>query len=381
MNFRIPFHIPDVGAEEVNAAKSAVLDYALSGNGVVGRKLEKYVKKYTGAKYALFTTSCTSAVEMALMALEIGKGDEVVLPSFSFVSVVNAVVKTGAKPVFIDIDEETLNVNVELIKRAITPRTKAIIPVHYAGHSCPMDKIVSIAKKFDIKIIEDAAQAMGSFYKGRHLGTIGDIGCISFHGTKNLTCGEGGFFLTGNKRIAQKADVIREKGTNRSLFLKGKIAKYSWMSIGSSYVQSDILAAIAIEQLKKIKWVNKHRKQNAKYLNTHLEKLNKVIKLPVVIKGAESNWHIYAVRLRSRKERDSFINLLGKNSIECRSHFVPLHTSFFARKHLGCKKGDFPITERVCDCLARVPLYPQLTRRDLHYMSEVIEKIISYVQK
>lgn len=376
----IPFHVPFIGKNEIGAAKRALLDNNMSGNGPMGRLLEEEFKKYTGSKYALFTTSCTSAIEMALMALRIRKGDEVICPSFSFVSVANAVVKTGAKVVFVDIDENTFNINPVLIKKAITRKTKAIIPVHYAGHSCQMDELLSIAKKFNVKIVEDAAQAIGSFYKGRHLGTIGNIGCISLHGTKNITCGEGGIFLTNNKRIAEKADIIREKGTNRSLFLKGKIDKYSWISMGSSYVQSDILATIAIEQLKKLDWINEQRNRNAGYLNSKLGRFKPFIKIPQVIKEAKSNWHIYAITLQNKKKRDWFISALRKKGIKCCSHFVPLHASLFARKYLGYKKGDYPVTEKVCDSMVRLPIYPQLNKHDLEYISSAIEGIISHIK-
>jgi dTDP-4-amino-4,6-dideoxygalactose transaminase len=375
----IPFHVPLIGNDEIKAAQKAILDNTVSGNGPLGRKLEERFKRYVGSKHVFFTTSCTSAIEIALMALGIGKGDEVIVPSFSFVSVANAVVKTGARLIFVDVDEDTLNMDPALVKKAVTRRTKAIIPVHYAGHSCRMDEILSIARKFNIKVIEDAAQSVGSFYKGKHLGTIGDIGCISLHGTKNITCGEGGMFLTDNKRIGEKADIIREKGTNRSLFLKGKIDKYNWISTGSSYVQSDILAAIAIEQLKKIDWINRQRRKNAGYLNLRLRKFSPLIKLPHVIEDAESNWHIYAVMLQNRKKRDWFMGALRKKGIECASHFVPLHVSLFARKYLGCKKGDYPVTEKVCGSLVRIPIYPQLNNRDLKYISSAIENIISHI--
>lgn len=375
----IPFHIPLMGKEEPEAAKKAIINNAISGNGPFGKQLEEEVRRYTGAKFAFFTTSCTSAIETALLALEINRQDEVILPSFSFVSVANAVVRSGAKLVFVDIDEDTFNLKPNLVKKAITRNTKAVIPVHYAGHSCQMDEICSIAKEYNIKIIEDAAQAMGSFYKGRHLGTIGDIGCISLHGSKNITCGEGGIFLTDNKKIAIKADIIREKGTNRSLFLKGKINKYSWISIGSSFVQSDILAAIALEQLKRINWINKRRKQNAEFLSSELKRFSAQLKIPQVIKEAQPNWHIYAITLQDAKRRNWFIKALHKKGVECCFHFVPLHLSLFARKYLGYGPGDFPVTEKVCSSLVRLPIYPQLAKKDLQYILKAIEDVTAYI--
>lgn len=372
----IPFHVPFVGRDEVKAAERAISNNCLSGNGPITRQLEEAFKKYTKARHAFFTTSCTAAVEMALEALGISKGDEVICPSFSFVSVANAVVKTGARPVFVDIDEDTINMDPALLKKAITRRTKAVIPVHYAGNSCRMDEILKIAEKSGVKIIEDAAQAVGSFYNGRHLGTIGDIGCLSLHGTKNITCGEGGVFLTDNSRIAASADIIREKGTNRSAFLKGKVDKYMWISRGSSYVQSDILAAIALEQLKKIDWIIGRRRVNAAFLTSRLARFSPLIKIPRTVEGAESNHHIYAIILQKKKTRDRFINLLRREGVECSTHFVPLNASPFARRYLGYKKGDCPVTERICDSLVRLPLYPQLDRNDLRYITDAVEKAL-----
>lgn len=375
----IPYHISPLGKEEIAAARQAMERGCISGNGPFGRRLEKTVKAYTGARYALFTTSCTSAIEMALMALGISKGDEVICPSFSFVSVASSIVRSGARLVFIDIDENTLNVSAAAVKKAITPRTKAIIPVHYAGHSCEMDAINKIAKDHGVKIIEDAAQAIGSFYKGRHLGTIGDIGCISLHGTKNVTCGEGGIFLTNNDKLAGIADIIREKGTNRSEFLRGKVDKYHWVSLGSSYVQSDILAAVAIEQMKKIERINSKRREHASYLDSRVEKHYPLLRRQKVIPGSKPNWHIYAVLLKRKKDRDRFIMGMRAEGVECLTHFVPLHTSYFAKKYLGYKKGDFPATEKACDTLVRIPVYPEVEKRGIEHVAEAIDKVMERI--
>jgi len=317
---------------------------------------------------------------MALLALDIKKGDEVICPSFSFVSVANAVVKTGARLVFVDIDDETLNMDPARMRDAITGKTKAAIAVHYAGSSCEMDEIVPISKKKGVRVIEDAAQAIGSFYKSRHLGTIGDIGCLSLHGTKNISCGEGGVFLTNDNVIAKKADIIREKGTNRSDFLKGKVDKYHWVSLGSSYVQSDILAAIAIEQLKKVDAITARRGANARYLSDRLAGFYPFIKTQKMAEGASPNWHIYAIMLPGKKERDAFIKGMQKEGVECLTHFVPLHLSSFAVKNLGCKAGDFPVTEKVCDGLVRLPVYPQLKIRDLERIVNAAGRTIKRIR-
>jgi dTDP-4-amino-4,6-dideoxygalactose transaminase len=375
----IPYHTPYIKKEEIGAVKEVMQDYSLGGNGPFGRRLEEIVKKYTKSRYAFFTTSCTSAIEMAILALKVSKGDEVICPSFSFVSVGNAIVKSGAKLVFVDIDEDTFNIDIELLKKAVTKETKLIIPIHYAGHSCDMEKILEIADRNGVKVIEDAAQAFGSFYNGMHLGTIGNIGCLSLHNTKNITCGEGGILLTHDTKIAKAVDIIREKGTNRSEFLKGMVHKYTWLSVGSSYVQSDILAAIAIEQFKKISWINKRREINANYLNSRLARYEPFLRLPKIIDGAKTNWHIYAIRLKTKKKRDIFISKMKEEGVECTSHFIPLHTSPFAKKYLGYKTKDYPVTEKICDTLVRIPVYPQLRGGDMRYIADKIEKVVSRI--
>lgn len=370
----IPLHLPDIGKEEIKSVMSVLKQGMIGGNGPISRHVEEEIAKMTKSKYAFFTNSCTSALELAVMACGIDYGDEVIVPSFSFVSVANAIVRQKAKPVFVEIDRDTLNIDVSSLKKAITSKTKAIIPVHYAGRPCYMDKIMDIAGSHNLAVIEDAAQAMGSFYKGRHLGTIGDMGCISFHATKNITCGEGGALLTNNKKLARKIEIMREKGTNRSLFLRGCIDKYSWVSVGSSYVQSDILAAILIEQLKKIPEIIRRRSLIAEYYNKNLIKYSDIISLPKEISGAQINWHIYAVMVKP-KIRDWFIRELRREGIEATFHFVPLHASSFA-KSLGYRKGDLPITEYISESLIRLPIYPRMKRLDVRYVVSTIEKII-----
>lgn len=372
---RLPFYVLSIGQEEINAVVAALGSGHISGNGPIGNLLEKELEEFANCKHALFTSSCSAAIELALMSCDIMPGDEVICPSFTFVSTANAVIQQGAKPVFVEINEDTLNIDPDLIEKAITKKTKAIITVHYAGHACEMKKINELASCYKLKIVEDAAQAIGSYYNGRHLGTIGDVGCISFHGSKNLVCGEGGALLTNNNRIAKKAEIIREKGTNRSAFLRGEVDKYTWISKGSSYVQSDILAAIVREQLKKVNVINRMRAKNAQYLTDQLASLGKVIKLPKVIEGAQTNWHIYAIRVEP-KFRDWMIDALMAEGIQATFHFIPLHSSPYARKHLGYKSGDLPITEKVSKSIIRLPLYPQLKQEDLNDIAIAVKKVI-----
>lgn len=371
----LPLHKPDINKKDVKAMLEVIETGRTLGNGPIGRLLEANLEKFTNAKYALFTTSCTSALEIALICCDIKKDDEVLCPAFTFVSVVNAIISCGARPVFIDIREDTMNINPDLIEKAISRRTKAIIPVHYAGQACEMDKICDIASRHKIRIIEDTAHGIGAFYKQRHLGTIGDIGCISFDGTKNITCGEGGAILTNNSRLAKKADIYREKGTNKSSYLRGEIKKYIWISRGASCVQSDILAGLLIGQLKRVKHINIQRAENAQYLNKRLEKFSDFIKLHSVIKEACSNWHIYAIRV-NENIRDWMIGALRAEGIEASSHYIPLHITPYGRRVLGYKKGDFPVAEKACNSVIRLPVHTQLSKKDLGDIIYALDKII-----
>jgi dTDP-4-amino-4,6-dideoxygalactose transaminase len=369
----IPFYLPNIDVEEIQAVTTALKQGMLAGNGPVSKEVEERIAEITKSKYVFFTNSCTSALELAMMACEISYADEVICPSFSFVSVANAIVRQHAKPVFVDIDRETLNIDIELLKKAITKKTKAIVCVHYAGRPCQMDEIIDIAKKHNLMVIEDAAQAMGSYYKDRHLGTIGDIGCISFHATKSITCGEGGALLTDNKSLAEKIELMREKGTNRSLFLKGMVDKYTWVSIGSSYVQSDILAAILLAQLKKLPQIVTKQTRIASYYNDSFRRYPG-IGLPKTVRGGQTNWHIYAIIVKAEK-RDQLLKGLKQKGIGASFHFIPLHTSPFGRK-FGYKKGDLPVTEQISNSLIRLPIYFQMRMEDVRYVVSAIKDLL-----
>lgn len=375
---RLLFNRPFLGEEEIEAASECIRSGQVSGNGPTSRELERRLCQFLKAKYTLTTTSCTSALELSMMVLNIGRGDEVICPSFTFVSVANAIVRQGARPVFVDIEEETFNIDPEKIKDVVSKTTKAIIPVHYAGAACEMDVIMNIAKERNLKVVEDAAHAIGAKYNGRFLGTIGDIGCFSFHGTKNLVCGEGGAFVCNNPDIYRKAEIIREKGTDRSAFLRGEVDKYTWVSKGSSFVMSDILSAIVIAQLKKIDQIIKLRTQKANYLNQRLKQFEEKIKLPKVKDDCQTNWHIYAIRV-PQKKRDWLLKALNAEGINAAFHFVPLHTSPYGKRWLGYKEGDLPVTERVSRELIRLPIYPQMSTEDLDDIVKAMRKVLEFI--
>ena len=345
------------------------------GNGEWGRKAEQLIGKLLGEKcFPLLMTSATSALEVALMILGVGPGDEVICPSFTYVSTANAIARLGARPVFAEIDKRTLNIDPDDISRRITGKTKAIIPVHYAGIGCGMSEIESVAKDSHVQVIEDAAHGIGASYRAQPLGTIGKIGCFSFHQTKNISCGEGGCLVTGDEEVARRADIVREKGTNRSAFLRGEIPYYSWIDIGSSFVLSDLLAAVLYQQLLKLEEVTRRRREIFFFYReslAELEQQGKII-LPYLPPECELNGHIFWFRVEGREKRDTILDYLKENSIGSTSHYPPLHLTPFGREKLGYQDGDFPLTEMVSDTIVRLPVYPQLTREELDHVIEVV---------
>jgi dTDP-4-amino-4,6-dideoxygalactose transaminase len=360
---RIPFTRPWLGEEETEALAKSLATGRIAGDGPESRRAASRIRELTGTHGALLTPSCTHALEMAVLILGLGPGDEVVTPSFSFVSAANAVMLRGAKVVFCEIDPDTLNLDPADLERRITDRTKAVIVVHYAGVAAPMDEIVAIAHHHGISVIEDAAQGIAARYKGHHLGTVGDIGCFSFHETKNITCAEGGAFVTDEVEYFRKAEIIREKGTDRSAFFRGEVEKYTWQSPGSSYLLADPLAALLNVQIDRLDEIQALREEIWSFYRDSLSDLEEqgILRLPRIPKYAEPNWHIFYVLLRSGGQRDRVLKRLNERGIGATFHFVPLHTSPFATKNLGYQEGDFPVTERACEMLLRLPLYPQLT--------------------
>lgn len=370
----IPFNKPYLGAEEFQAITEVFESGNIGGNGKVGSNLSALLQQKFNLHRALLTTSCTHALEMAGMALDWGPGDEVILPSFAFVTAATAVVRQGATPIFAEIDEKTWNIDPADVERHITPRTRAIIPVHYAGQGCDMDALMAIAKKHNLDIVEDAAQGIGAKYNGQWLGTIGDIGAYSFHVTKNVICGEGGAFLTNREDIAQRAEIIMEKGTNRSQFLRGAAEKYSWVDIGSSYVVSDLLAAIARAQFAKMDDINQMRGVVWQRYQEGLADLadEGLLVLPYVHPKAEPNWHIYGFRIIEMERRAALFDFMDTRGIKATFHFVPLHSSPYGLDNLGYKGDEFPITDRVSQSLIRLPLYPHLDPADQAFIIETI---------
>ncbi|MCR4324885.1 MAG: dTDP-4-amino-4,6-dideoxygalactose transaminase [Candidatus Curtissbacteria bacterium] len=371
--YTIPLHKPFWGREEERAAISAMRSGTGVGDLSFGEVLAKTISDKFGIKFVLPTNSGTAALELACACL-LKSGDEVILPSFTFSSCANAVLLAGAKPVFCDIDINTYNINPLEIEKLITKKTKAIMVVHYAGLACDMDKINQIAKKHNLYVVEDAAHALGSKYNGKFLGTIGKVGCYSFHGTKNAASGEGGIFVTGDLKLHRMAEIIREKGTDRSSFMRGEKKKYSWVSVGRSLVLSDILSAIALEQIKKLDTITEMRRKNAEYFLKKLEPLSSKLILPFRDENLECDWHIFAIRV-PRLARARVIKSLRSYGIEASFHYLPLHTSVMGRK-MGYKAGDLPVTEEIAATLIRLPMYPKLKKSEMDYIAAVLEKVV-----
>ncbi|MCQ9207527.1 MAG: dTDP-4-amino-4,6-dideoxygalactose transaminase [Omnitrophica bacterium] len=372
----IPYFVPTIGRSEKKAVSRALSKKGIKGNGELCREAEEKLKGMLGASSVFLTTSGTHALELALMALRIKKGDEVICPSFTFVSTANAIIRQGARPVFAEIEKSTLNMDLDSLMGRITKRTRAIIPVHYGGFSCDIERLVAVSSKRGIHVVEDAAQAIGARFNERHLGTFGDLGCISFHSTKNITCGEGGAIVVNRKNLQNTIKIMREKGTNRFLYLQGKIKKYTWIDIGSSFVVPDMLAALLSAQLDRLHAINKKRRAIFELYEKGLRALEKkgLIALPHPNKNSYGNGHIFWILLRKGLSRDNVIKKLRKRGIECTHHYVPLHSSPFGSKYLGYRPGDFPITEEVAKGLIRLPLHTYLSYSDIrHIIANVAE--------
>lgn len=374
----IPFNKAFVTDKEYEYIKAAVNKNCISGDGYYTKKVSKFIEEVFRTKKALLTTSCSSALDMAALILDLKEGDEVIMPSYTFVSTANAIVLRGAKPIFVDICEDTLNIDYKDIERKLTTRTKAIFPVHYAGVACDMDNIMSISKQYNLKVVEDAAQSVNSKYKGKYLGTIGDIGCYSFHETKNYSCGEGGALLINkNDDLIKKAEIIREKGTNRNQFFRGEVDKYTWINVGSSFLPSDILAAFLFAQFEKLEIIQKKRKRVYETYYERLEHLQKkgIIKLPIIPEYCTSNYHMFYILLESEVYRNNLMFKLKEKGIGAVFHYIPLHTSPMGMK-FGYNKGDLPKTEDLSSRLLRLPMYADLKIADIEYIAEAIENVL-----
>ena len=354
----IPFNKPFLTGRELGYLTSAHDSHHLSGDGSFTKKCHAWLETYSGSGRALLTHSCTAALEMAAILADIQPGDEVIMPSYTFVSTANAFVLRGGVPVFVDIRPDTLNIDENLIEAAITPRTKAIVPVHYAGVACEMDAIMAIAKRHNLLVIEDAAQGVMSSYKGKPLGAIGHMGTYSFHETKNVISGEGGALLVNDPRFTERAEIIREKGTNRSLFFRGQVDKYTWVDIGSSYLPSEIIAAFLWAQLEDAQAITAKRMtiwQNYHAALAGLEAAGK-LRRPTVPADCTHNAHMYYVLLDSLTKRTEVIARLKLSGINSVFHYVPLHSSPAGMKY-GRASGQLPNTEALADRLVRLPIW------------------------
>ncbi|MED4884125.1 dTDP-4-amino-4,6-dideoxygalactose transaminase [Bacillus smithii] len=373
----IPFNIPPYVGKETEYIKEAIeQNQKLCGDGPFTQKCHRWIEENFDTPKALLTTSCTHALEMAAILADIQPGDEIIAPSYTFVSTVNAFVLRGAKIVFVDIRPDTMNIDEKLIETAITEKTKAIVPVHYAGVSCEMDKIMEIANKHNLYVIEDAAQGVMSRYKGKALGTIGDIGCYSFHETKNYSMGEGGAILIQDQSKIERAEIIREKGTNRSKFFRGQVDKYTWVDVGSSYLPSEINAAYLFAQLEEAKTINNNR---LKIWNQYYDGLQDLqqegfIELPYVPNECDHNAHMFYIKCKNLEERTRLIRYLKEHNIQATFHYVPLHSSEAGLKY-GEFSGEDKYTTKESERLLRLPLYYNMELSNVEY---VIEKINSF---
>lgn len=363
---------PIVGTEEKYIAE-VLASRKVCGDGPLTKRCNEWIEARTGVAKSLLTTSCSTALDMAAILSDIQPGDEVILPSFTFVSTANAFVLRGAKLVFVDIRPDTQNINEQLIEDAITDKTKVIAPVHYAGVGCEMDTIMDIAKRHNLKVVEDAAQGVMSTYKGRALGSIGDFGCYSFHETKNYSMGEGGALLIRDADNIEKAEIIREKGTNRSVFLRGQVDKYTWVDMGSSYLPSEINAAYLWAQLEVAEEINKNRRASWYTYEEMLKPLAEQgrIELPYIPAECEHNAHMFYIKAANLAERDALIKYLKENGASAVFHYVPLHTAPAGTK-FGRFHGEDKYTTNTYERLLRLPLYYQLERSDLEKVCELI---------
>lgn len=375
INFNIP---PYIGKEEKYINEAIKENKKLCGDGYFTKKCNEWFEDNFETDKALLTTSCTHALEMAAILCDIKPGDEVIAPSYTFVSTVNAFVLRGATIVFVDIRPDTMNINEDLIEDAITDKTKVIVPVHYAGVSCNMEKIMKIAQKYKLYVVEDAAQGVMATYKGQALGTIGDFGCYSFHETKNYSMGEGGALLIKNKNFIERAEIIREKGTDRSRFYRGQVDKYSWVDIGSSYLPSELNAAYLYAQLEEANKINNNRLTIWNLYYKGLESLEKqgLIELPYIPKDCKHNGHMFYIKLKNLDERSSLIRYLKSKNISSAFHYVPLHSSEVGLK-FGRFYGEDIYTTKESERLLRLPIYYGLEEKEIQY---IVENIINYFE-
>jgi dTDP-4-amino-4,6-dideoxygalactose transaminase len=373
----IPFNKPFIVGKELFYISQAVLDGHLAGDGVFTRRVNAWLERVFQAPHAFLTQSCTAALEISAMLCGIEPGDEVIMPSWTFVSTANAFALRGARIRFVDIREDTLNIDESQIEAAIGERTKAIVPVHYAGIAAEMDAICAIARKHELRVVEDAAQGVNATYRGRYLGTIGDLGCYSFHETKNFISGEGGALLVNDESLVERAQVIREKGTDRTAFRAGRVDKYTWRDLGSSYLPSEIVAAFLCAQLEEAETITRERRAVFSYYMRAFRPLHErgFLRIPIAPDGCQHNAHLFYLVMRDRAQRDGLIAFLAERGIQAVFHYIPLHSSPMGMK---VRVGDqpLPVTDDVAGRLVRLPCFFGLPRSDQDRVIEAVETFV-----
>lgn len=375
---RVPFNRPSMVGRELEYIVEAVHSGRLAGDGLFTRRCEQWLQGKTAAHRVLLTHSCTAALEMAAMLCGVGPGDEVIMPSFTFVSTANAFALRGAVPVFVDVRPDTLNLDERLIEQAVTERTRAIVPVHYAGVSCDMQAIGRIAARYRLRIVEDAAQALGATYRGESLGTLGDLGCWSFHETKNFISGEGGALVVQDPELIERAEIVREKGTDRSRFFRGQVDKYTWIDIGSSYLPSELVAAYLFAQLERADVILAKRRAIFEFYKEALAPLEAegLVRLPCVPVDCEPNGHLFYVLLPTEAQRDAMLARLNAAGVNVVFHYVPLHESPAGRM-FGRRGSDLSVTEQASRRLLRLPCYFELTEsQQQHVVDEIRHELL-----
>lgn len=374
----IDFNVPPCVGKELIYIEDAIARKKICGDGIYTKKCSAWMEEKTQSPKVLLTTSCTHATEMAALLCDIKPGDEVIMPSYTFVSTADAFVLRGAKAIFVDIRPDTMNINEKLIENAITSKTRAIVPVHYAGVSCEMDEIMRIAKEHNLYVVEDAAQGLMSSYKGKALGTIGDYGCFSFHETKNYSMGEGGALLIADETQVEAAEILREKGTNRSKFYRGQIDKYTWMNYGSSYLPSELNAAYLWAQLEMADEIYESRMRAWEYYYSELSDMQKAgyIELPVIPEGCVHNAHMFYVKAKNLEERSQLIQYMNEHEVNCVFHYIPLHSAP-AGKKFGEFRGNDVYTTKESERLMRLPMFYGITEEQ----TETVVKILKQFYK
>jgi dTDP-4-amino-4,6-dideoxygalactose transaminase len=379
---KISFNQPYMTGKELTYIAEAYSNNMLAGDGLFTKRCHSWLEEKTGCAKALLTHSCTAALEMSALLLDIQPGDEIIMPSYTFVSTANAFVLRGGVPVFVDIREDTLNLDERLIEAAITPHTRAIVPVHYAGVACEMDTIMSIAKRHGLKVVEDSAQGLMANYKGRALGSIGDLSTYSFHETKNVISGEGGALLVNDPELAQQAEVIREKGTDRSRFSRGQVDKYTWQTMGSSFLPGELTAAFLWAQLEEADQITKTRLTIWQHYHELLAPLEDqgTLRRPIVPDDCHHNAHMYYVLLPRRIDRHAILEFLQAKGVNAVFHYVPLHSSPAGMRY-GRATGSFSVTEDVSTRIVRLPIWVGMEHAVQHVVVETLNKAISLLAR